>query len=308
MPINDTNKTKVIEQLYLLLKERKEEQESGVTAKEIEEIIYGNSYPSRSREAKETQIKRYIESVKKKYRLRIKVEKGKYELVKKIKGTTRYDIIKSKQQIVESIKRNHLKDYTILSIKQYASKKGINDYDVIALDYYKKNDDEYFKCYLAQFVKKDNQWQLKDEKLKRFYISNFKVIPKLKSAFISDALISKIEGYKRLRSDDFGYAVKEGTFSNALGIYVTDFLKIHIKKYFSKLGKNKLDSKKIRKSKNTESNNFPHRITIRYNNINNVLSLLVPYLDQIRFVNIQDADFIKKALQRYLDDKIEVNV
>jgi hypothetical protein len=307
MATRTTTKSDTVEQLYRLLKESKVE--NGVTAKEIEKIIYGDSASSRSETAKKIQIKRYFESLKKKYRLQILVAKGKYKLMKEIKGTARYDIIKCKQKIVDSIHRNHLKDYTILSISQYASKKGIQDYHVIALDYCKKNGDEYFKCYLAQRDDKNNQWLLKEEKLKRFYISNFKVIPKMQFGItLSDDLKRKIEVYPNLKTDDFGYAVKSETETNTLKFYANDFLKIHIKKYFLKLGKNKINSKKIRKYKKTEADEFPHIITIRYNKISNVLTLLVPYLDQIRFVDIKDADCIKKALQRYLDDKIEVKV
>lgn len=281
----------------------------GVSQLEIENIIYQNQTKPSLSDSIIRQINRYNRGIEMQFNCRInKCKNNTYRLTPTRKKDKEYQKKEHERKIELSINLNKKGDINIIKLIQYESKKGLKNYAIIGMDLI-ISIDSYFKGYIVNIDPYNNELSLLEPKLKRFNISNIQIINiDINKIFnnINPSLAEKINLYGSLEIDDFGFAVKYGTNSSTVSIYVTEYLKNHIKKFFSKIKESKVELKKIKKKIIGEDGlEYIYETDIKYNNIKNFFLLFFPYFAQIRFKNQNDFTIVKQQLIQYINNNLK---
>lgn len=294
MPSKSDHLQQIIDDLYNLFKKQKK----GVEESVIIKTIYPNSIAHLKKESITRQTNRLIRRMVKEKKCKIeRKQNGIFKIAIDAKGNLLLN--KQIETFSDIQKCLYKKDHAIkvLAIQGYISKKGKKDYDVIVMDANTKNSETYFKGY--RVINNNGNIQLhQDGKLKRFYLSNCDVVipRKLNVLSIDHQLKKKLDDFKMLQTDSFDFAIKKNTDCQTVTIYFTDYFN----KYLSRQKNVRLNIEAIPDAEKSDS--FQYKTEIRFNNIKNLIALISPHLDEIRFGDSTNDCLIKKEIEQYFQN------
>lgn len=287
----------IIENLYSLFKRER----GGVEESVLVKYIY-TTYPVHlKQDSIIRQVNRLVRRVEEEKKCTITRRKnGFYKIAKNARGSLQLN--KQIDTLADIKKCLFKKDHAIkvLAIQGYISKKGRNDYDIIVMDAAIKNGENYFKGY--RVVIKNSSIQLHpDAKLKRFYLSNCSVvIPyNFRNYTIDPELKKKLYDFEILEKDSFDFFIKKNTTCQTVTINFTDFFY----KYLTKQKNVELTITRLPPAKVTDT--MQYETQVRFNNIKNLITLISPHIDEIRFGTSVRDSIIKKEIKQFFTKNLK---
>lgn len=288
----------IIENVYSLFRKHKE----GVEETTLVQTIYSSPITHVKQDSIVRQVNRIIRRVEEEKKCTITRRKnGYYRIAKNARGSLQLN--KQIDNLADIKKCLFKKDHAIkvLAIQGYISKKGKNDYDIIVMDAAVRNGEGYCKGYRVAI--KNGCIQLHpDAKLKRFYLSNCSaVIPyNFRNYSIDPELEKKLYDFQTLETDSFDFFIKKNTTCQTVTLFFTDFFY----KYVSKQKNVQLTIVRLPAAKVTDR--MKYQTEIRFNNIKNLITLISPHLDEIRFGTSANDRRVKKEILQYFSKYLPI--
>jgi hypothetical protein len=279
-----------------------------LTRSEIVNLIYRDDNIPKE-DSITRKINNYRKEVELRYRCTITKKGYRYHLCKK--SNPKNDLKQKFDQIETSVAKNLNGNWNIIELKQYYSQKGIQDYKIIIMDTGKIENRVFFKAYQIELDNLTGKLILTSEKLKRFYLTNCGIINSnsikgFLNEIIDSRLLTKLNKYKELETDDFGFATKYGTSYSKATILFPKSIRQYIKNYFLNTSENRVLIESLGKKLITSNGvELLYKIEIRYNNLKHLLALIVPYIEFIRFENDNELTTIKEGFVNYVNSNFK---